>query len=61
MIHHLITALVAQAEQGDGGLFGSIGSLAPFILMFAVFYFLLIRPANKQRRDHQELLNQLKK
>lgn len=30
-------------------------------LMFAVVYFLLIRPANKQRKDHATLLDALKK
>lgn len=35
--------------------------LLPMLLMFGVIYFLLIRPANKQRRQHQEMLNALKK
>lgn len=30
-------------------------------LMVFVFYFLLIRPANKQRKDHESLLHSLKK
>ena len=30
-------------------------------LIIVVMYFLLIRPANKQRNEHQQLLNNLKK
>lgn len=31
------------------------------ILMFAVFYFILIRPQVKKQREHQALLNRLEK
>jgi len=31
------------------------------LLMFAVFYFILIRPQVKKQREHQDMLNQLKK
>ncbi len=33
----------------------------PMLLIFAIFYFLLIRPANKKRREHEERLTALKK
>ncbi|MDR0339813.1 MAG: preprotein translocase subunit YajC [Desulfovibrio sp.] len=36
-------------------------SLIPFILMFAVFYFLLIRPQQKRAKEHKAMLNQLKR
>jgi preprotein translocase subunit YajC len=32
----------------------------PLILMFAVFYFLLIRPQQKKTRAHQDMLKSLK-
>ena len=32
----------------------------PIILIFVVFYFLLIRPQQKQRKEHQGLLANLK-
>jgi preprotein translocase subunit YajC len=35
--------------------------LLPFILMFAVFYFLLIRPQQKRQKQRNEMLNNLKK
>ncbi|MBU1194446.1 MAG: preprotein translocase subunit YajC [Proteobacteria bacterium] len=33
----------------------------PFILVFAVFYFLLIRPQQKKAKEHQAMINNLKK
>lgn len=39
----------------------AIGGLFPLILIFLVFYFLLIRPQQRKIREHQNLLNALKK
>lgn len=36
-------------------------SLVPMILIFAVFYFLLIRPQEKRRRAQQEMVSGVKK
>ena len=36
-------------------------TLAPFVLMFAIFYFLLIRPQQKKSRERSSMLNALKK
>lgn len=48
------------ATGGDGG--QSIWALIwPFILMFAVFYFLLIRPQQKKQKQRSSMLNQIKK
>jgi preprotein translocase subunit YajC len=51
---------VAGAAAGDP-MQGLIGSFLPFILMGAVFYFLLLRPQMQQRKRVQEMLNALKK
>lgn len=41
---------------------GSIwGLLLPFVLMFVVFYFLLIRPQQKKQKQRNLMLHQLKK
>jgi preprotein translocase subunit YajC len=46
--------------QADGG-----SSLLPFLIqivaIFAIFYFLLIRPQQKQRRQHEEALRNIKR
>jgi len=34
---------------------------APFILIFVIFYFLLIRPQQKKSKDRQEMVETLKK
>ncbi|MCD9025678.1 preprotein translocase subunit YajC [Cohnella silvisoli] len=36
-------------------------SVAPFILMFAIFYFLLIRPQQKKQRQRTSMLSALSK
>lgn len=35
--------------------------LFPFMFMFAIFYLLVFRPQAKARKEHQNLLNNLKK
>lgn len=47
--------------QASGSQMSQISSFVMIGLMFAVVYFLLIRPANKQRKEHAELLTALKK
>ena len=44
--------------QGQGG--GFMG-LVPLIIIFVIFYFLLIRPQQKKTKEHQEMVNNLKK
>lgn len=38
-----------------------IGSLLPLIVLFAIFYFLIIRPQQKQQKEHQAMLESLQK
>lgn len=35
-------------------------NIIPFVLIFAVFYLILIRPQQKQQKEHQKLLESLK-
>ena len=49
------------APSGGGGIFGQINMLIPFIAMFAIFYFLLIRPQQKKQRELRHLLQNLKR
>jgi preprotein translocase subunit YajC len=39
---------------------GPLTQLLPFVLIFGIFYFLLIRPQQVQRRKTQEMLSNLK-
>ncbi len=52
--------ILADAAQ-PAGAGGIIGMLWPFILMFAVFYFLLIRPQQKKQKQRNMMLGNLKK
>src|SRR3546814_18097109 len=52
----LISPAYAQAAGGLGGSSDLIMSLAPLVLIFAVFYFLLIRPQQKKMKEHREML-----
>ena len=40
-----------------GGQGGSFGAFVPLILMFAIFYFLLIRPQQKKAKQHREMIS----
>ncbi|MDR0662497.1 MAG: preprotein translocase subunit YajC [Spirochaetaceae bacterium] len=57
--------LLFGAPQGTGGApatgMEQIISFAPFILIIAIFYFLIIRPQNKKQKETQRMLNELKK
>ena len=59
----MITLGLAYAMGGSPG-GGSAGSgfmgLVPILLMFVIFYFLLIRPQQKQARRHQEFIRNLR-
>ena len=52
-------AYAAGPAAGTGGGAG-IASFIPLILIFVVFYFLLIRPQQKQAKQHQQFLSDLK-
>ncbi|MFD1786823.1 preprotein translocase subunit YajC [Sphingomonas floccifaciens] len=58
-----IPAAHAQAAGGaaaDGGL-ASIVSIAPLVLIFVVFYFLMIRPQQKRMKTLQASIEAVKK
>jgi preprotein translocase subunit YajC len=50
----------AQTAPGGGGP-GPMVTLLPFILIFVIMYFMIIRPQQKKVREHREMLNRLKK
>jgi len=50
-------ALLLAEQEGGGGL---LGMLFPMLLMFAAFYFVLIRPQNKKRKELEAQINAMK-
>lgn len=47
--------------QTAGGAEGGLMGLMPFVLIFVVFYFLLIRPQQKRAKEHQAMVSGLKR
>ena len=47
--------------QGVGGADGGLMGLLPFVLIFVVFYFLLIRPQQKRAKEHKSMVEALKR
>jgi preprotein translocase subunit YajC len=47
--------------QATGGAGAALFQFLPILAIGAVFYFLVIAPANKQRKKQQEMLGSLKK
>jgi preprotein translocase subunit YajC len=51
---------MGQGGGATGGA-GGFAGFVPLILMFAIFYFLLIRPQQKKAKEHREMVGNLKK
>ena len=56
-IAHAMSAGGGAAGQGSPGIMGFV----PFILMFVIFYFLLIRPQQKKAKEHRDMISNVKK
>lgn len=56
-----IFAAEAFAEAGAQGQSSPIGAIAPFALLFVLFYFLILRPQQKRNRQRQQMLKELKR
>ena len=56
-----ISDAYAQTAAGGDPTTGMIMQIAPLILVFVVFYFLLIRPQQQARKRHMEMVTNLKK
>ena len=52
----------SQAPASSSAHSGSLlSAMMPFLIIIFIFYFLLIRPQQKRMKDHQKLLDQLKR
>ncbi|MBE0428890.1 MAG: preprotein translocase subunit YajC [Thermoleophilia bacterium] len=57
-----LTFILAQVEDGDGaGGFGGYWLFIYIALFIGIFYLLLIRPGQKQRKAQQQLVSAVKK
>lgn len=55
-----VTPAYAQAAGGAGGA-AAFAQFIPLILIFAIMYFLMIRPQQKRLKQHREMVGALKK
>jgi preprotein translocase subunit YajC len=61
VVHAADIAFASSAPPGSSGTGAVAMQLLFFAAIFAVFYFLLIRPQQKQRRDREQMLTSLKR
>lgn len=53
--------VIALLQSAGGGTLAFVMNFVPILAIGLVFYFLVIAPANKQRRKTEEMLSSLKK
>ena len=51
----------AYAQGAGAGRGFDLMALAPLVLIFVVFYFLLIRPQQKRAKEHKEMLSKIRR
>ena len=56
----IATPAFAQAS-GSGGFGSTFGSLIPLLLIFLIMYFIIIRPQQKKAKEHNLMVNALKR
>ena len=61
MNQFVFSLLMGSPGGGQGGGAASYISFLPIVAIFAIFYFLIIRPQNKKQKDTQRMLADLKK
>ena len=52
---------ISNAYAADAAAAPTMASFIPFILIFVLFYFMLIRPQMKQAKEHRNMLAELQK
>ena len=60
MLFNDIAYAMGAAGGNGGGQGNPLSAFVPLILMFAIFYFLLIRPAQKKQKEAKEMIANLK-
>ena len=57
----LIADAMAQAQGPAAGQSNPLTMLLPMLILFGAFYFLMIRPQQKRVKEHQQIIESLKK
>jgi len=59
--HAADVVLAGALPPGGGGTGALMTQVVFFVAIFAIFYFLMIRPQQKQKRDREDMLRVIKK
>ena len=54
-------AHAAAGPPGNGGAGGMLQLVLPFAMMFAILYFIVLRPQQRQKADRERMLGALKR
>ena len=57
----LLAALIQAAPAEAGGTASIIMGIIPWLLIFVIFYFLMIRPQQRRVKEHQATISAIKK
>jgi preprotein translocase subunit YajC len=57
----LVTPAFAQSGLFGGGSDNMMVQLLPFVLIFVIMYFLILRPQQKRAKEHQQLVKNLRR
>ncbi|MBN1356323.1 preprotein translocase subunit YajC [bacterium] len=60
MFSQAVHAMAQGGQPAAGGSEAGFQFLIPMVLVIFIFYFLIIRPQQKERKRHQQLLSELK-
>jgi preprotein translocase subunit YajC len=61
MYSFIFPLLMGQSAGSESAPGNPIMSIIPFVAIIAIFYFLIIRPQNKKRKETEKMLSALKK
>jgi preprotein translocase subunit YajC len=50
----------APGDATGGSGIGTVGAVLPFVLIFVLFYFLLLRPQQQRQKSQKQMLSALK-
>jgi preprotein translocase subunit YajC len=57
----ILMSMIQAAPSGQGGPAGILVGVLPWVLIFAIFYLLMIRPQQRRVKEHQAAIAAVKK
>jgi preprotein translocase subunit YajC len=57
---NVMSVLAMAAPQGEAGQGSPFGMMVPMLFIFAIFYFMLIRPQQRKEKERKKLIDELK-